>query len=169
MRYSPLLFLENSEPLAISFDAMLAYHGHQAPGGVAHATAFLSRALPLLSVSPPERREISIATAFGGPGVRDAVEMATRAVTGGRFTVDPGLAKPERGIVLANYVFVVSYRETSVTLQLRDNGFVVEEFITLSRKEGKTADELLRVRQLKLEMTERIITRQPHEVYELVD
>jgi hypothetical protein len=57
---------------------MLAQHGGGSPGGVAHAFKVLERALPLLDTAgPPERREIVIETAFGGPGARDAFELVT--------------------------------------------------------------------------------------------
>lgn len=168
MQFTPLQLLDRGEPLAVTFFDMLTYHGHAAPGGVAHATAVLQRTLPLLSRQPIERREIRIETSFGGPGARDAFEMATRAVTEGRYAVDPSMAKPERGKVLQGYVFRVSHRDASVTVQLRDGGFVVEEYITLSAKQGKSAEDEFRLRQLKLEMTTRIITRAPEEVYEMI-
>ncbi|WP_258557645.1 hypothetical protein [Rhodococcus sp. AG1013] len=77
---------ELGTPITVSFDDLMKYHGPNAPGGVAHAFKVLERALPLLDPEgPAERREVEIATAHGGPGVRDAFEMVTRAVTGGRY------------------------------------------------------------------------------------
>ena len=59
-------------PLWFTFEDMMRYHGPGSPGGVAHAFKVLERALPLLDPAAPcERREIEIATAFGGPGARD--------------------------------------------------------------------------------------------------
>ena len=160
--------LDQGEPISFTFHDLLLYHGHQAPGGVAHGCAVLHRTLPLLSPQPVDRRELRIETSFGGPGARDAFEMVTRAVTGGRYTVDPSMAKPERGFVLQRYVFRVSYRDASVTVQLRDGGFVVEEYLRLSAKSDKTDADELHLRRLKLEMANRIITRTPEEVYEVV-
>ena len=41
------------------------------------------QSLPLLAEGkPPERRDITIETAFPGPGARDVFELVTRAVTG---------------------------------------------------------------------------------------
>jgi len=98
-----LSVVEGGTPLAYTFDDLMKYHGPNAPGGVAHAFTVLQRALPLLGGGAPvERREVEIATAHGGPGVRDAFEVVTRAVTGGRYTVDAALARPERGSTLAN-------------------------------------------------------------------
>jgi hypothetical protein len=69
-----------------------------------------------------ERREIEICTAFRGPGGRDAFEMVTRAMTDGRYVVDPARERPERGDTLARYVFVLSYRGRTVRLQIRGAG-----------------------------------------------
>jgi len=69
--------LERGRAIAFSFDDMLRYHGGGSPGGVAHAFKVLELALALLEPDgAPERHEITIETAFGGPGARDAFELA---------------------------------------------------------------------------------------------
>ncbi len=66
----------------------------------------MQRAFPLLDPDGPvERREITVDTAFRGPGGRDAFEMVTRAVTEDRFVIDPTLERPHRGRTLERYVF----------------------------------------------------------------
>ena len=98
----------------------MRYHGPSSPGAAAHAFKVLERALPLLDPHGPcDRREIVVETAFGGPGARDAFELVTRAVTGGRFRVDPALARPERGRTLERFVFRLSHRDRRVALLLR--------------------------------------------------
>jgi hypothetical protein len=52
-----------------------------------------------------ERREITLDTAFRGPGGRDAFEMVTRGVTEDRYVIDPMLERPHRGRTLERYVF----------------------------------------------------------------
>ena len=79
-------------------------------------------ALPLLSDKTPlERREISLVTAFGGPGGRDAFEMVTRCVTDGRLHVDKNL--PEAADALESpggrYYFRFTYRGRSVEITIR--------------------------------------------------
>ena len=157
--------VERGRPITFSFDDMLRYHGGASPGGVAHAFKVLERALPLLDPDGPcERREIVLETAFGGPGARDAFELVTRAVTGGRYEIDASLARPERGRTLERFVFRLSYRDRSVTLALRD-GFVTEEFIDLARTEKRTADQERRLDTLKQEMADRVMARPADEVY----
>jgi hypothetical protein len=157
--------VEQGRPIAFSFDDMLRYHGGGSPGGVAHAFKVLERALPLLDPDGPcERREIVVATAFGGPGARDAFELVTRAVTGDRYRIDESLSRPERGRTLERFVFRLSYRDRSVTLELRD-GFVTEEFIDLARTDERTAEQERRLDTLKQEMADRVMATPADEVY----
>jgi hypothetical protein len=158
--------VDRGRVLSYSFADLMGYHGGGSPGGVAHAFKVLERALPLLEPDGRcERREIVVDTAFGGPGARDAFEMVTRAVTEGRFRVDAGLARPERGRALERFVFRLSYRGRAATLALRE-GFVTEEFIDLARAEERTPGEERRLDVLKREMAERVMACPAAEVYD---
>lgn len=153
--------------LEFSFEDLMRYHGPTSPGGVAHAFKVLERTLPLLSPGePPERREIAIRTAFGGPGARDGFELVTRAVTGGRYVVDPALARPERGRAMERFVFELGHRGARVTLAVRD-GFVTEEFVDLARRDPRSAEEERRLDRLKLEMCERVMATPAVDVYDV--
>ena len=158
--------LDRGRRIAFSFEDLMRYHGPGSPGGVAHAFKVLERALPLLGRDALcERREIAVETAFGGPGARDAFEMVTRAVTGGRFRVDASLARPERGRTLERFVFRLAYRGRVTTLALRE-GFVTEEFIDLARTEERSAEQERRLDVLKREMAERVLARPASQVYD---
>jgi hypothetical protein len=158
---------DQGQLLAFTFEDLMQYHGPGSPGGVAHAFKVLERALPLLDPEGPcERREIFVATAFGGPGARDALEMVTRCVTGNRFHLDSALARPERGRALERFVFRLSYREEQVTMALRE-GFVSDEFIDLARTDDRTADQERHLDELKREMAERVMARPADEVYDV--
>jgi len=159
--------LDRGQAIVISFEDMLKYHGPGYPGGVAHAFKVMERAFPLLDPDgPPERREISIETAFRGPGARDACEMVTRAVTGERYVVEPALERPERGTTLERYVFRFRYRDRTATLLIRD-GYVLDEFIALARKEGRTAQEEEHLAVLKQEMADRLMAAPAVDVYDV--
>jgi hypothetical protein len=161
--------LDRGRLLAFSFDDMLRYHGPGSPGGVAQAFKILERGLPLLDPDgPPERREITVRTAFGGPGARDAFELVTRAVTGDRYVVDQALARPERGRTMERFVFELGYRDRSATLVVRE-GIVPDEFIALARTDPRSADQDARLDELKLEMVERVMSSPAEEVYDAVD
>ena len=157
---------DRGQRLAFSFEDLMRYHGPGSPGGVAHAFKVLERALPLLAPDGLcERREIVVETAFGGPGARDAFELVTRAVTGERYHLDPGLARPERGRALERFVFRLAYRERVTTLELRE-GFVTDEFIDLARTDPRSAGQERRLDVLKREMAERVMARPAAEVYD---
>ncbi|MCC9204979.1 hypothetical protein [Arthrobacter sp. zg-Y769] len=162
---------EDRVQLDFTFADCMKYHGPGFPGGVAHAFAALGRALPELAARTPggrvERREIRIRTPFGGPGARDAFELVTRAVTGDRYAVLPELARPERGNTLARYVFEISAGDATVTCVIRNDGIVADEFIELTAKPDKTAAELAHLEVLKREMRDRILERDPAQVYDL--
>jgi hypothetical protein len=157
---------EDGHPITYRFDDLMKYHGPGFPGGVAHAYKVMERALPLLDPDGPlERREVSIRTSFGGPGARDAFEMVLRTRTEDRYVVDPSMARSERGTTLERYVFELSYRDRTVTLVIRE-GFVTDEFIALSRKEGRTPDEDAHLTVLKQEMADRLLSKAAVDVYD---
>jgi hypothetical protein len=162
-----LTVCERGAKIDCSFDDLMRFHGVHSPGGVAHAFKVLERALPLLAGGrPPERREIAIHTAFGGPGARDGFELVTRAVSDGRYVVDPALARPALGRTRERFVFELAYRDAVVTLVLRD-GFVTEEFLDLARKDPRTSGEEARLDGLKRAMADRVMARPAIEVYDV--
>jgi hypothetical protein len=157
---------ERGRPIAFTFEEVLKYHGGGSPGGVAIAWKALERALPLLAADVPcERRELSIETAFGGPGARDAFELLTRAVTGERFRLDSALARPELGRARERFVFRLGYRGRGVTLVLRD-GLVTDEFIDLARTDDRDAAAERRLDALKRDLAERVMARRADEVFD---
>jgi hypothetical protein len=159
--------VERGRRIAFTFEDLLRYHGPGSPGGVAHAFKVLERGLEVLALDGPcERREITVATAFEGPGARDAFEMVTRAVTDGRFVIDPTLARPERGRALERFVFRLGVRDRAVTLALRE-GFVTETFIDLARTADRDVDQERRLDAMKLEMAARVLARPADEVYDV--
>jgi hypothetical protein len=165
---SPIVVVDQGQPLTFSFEDLMKYHGPGSPGGVAHAFKVMELALALLGPDGPlERRALTVHTAFGGPGARDAFELVTRAVTEERYVVDPALRRPERGPALERFVFRLGYLDRSVTLIVRA-GYVTDEFIQLARKEGRTPDEEKTLSRLKLEMAERVMSAAAADVYEPV-
>lgn len=161
--------LDEGRLLAFSIEEMLKYSGPGSPGGVAQAFKILERALPLLDpAQPPQRREISVRTAFAGPGARDAIELVTRAATGDRYVVDPALALAHRGSTLELFVFRIDYRDTAVTLAVRE-GIVPDEFVPLARTDGRSQAQEERLDRLKLEMFDRVMGLAAAEVYDVVE
>jgi hypothetical protein len=158
---------ERGRTIAFTFDDMMRYHGVHSPAGVAMAFMVMQRAFPLLSPDgPPERRSVSVRTAFRGPGARDGFEAVTRAVSDGRYVVDRSLVRPDRGRLLEDFVFVVSIGDQTATLLLRD-GFVTDEFIDLARTENRSDEQERRLDALKAQLAQRVMGSAAAEVYDL--
>jgi hypothetical protein len=93
------------------------------------------------------------------------LELVTRAVTEGRYTLDAALARPERGRTLERFVFHLAYRERAVTLVARE-GTVPDELIALVRMEDPTDEQVARLAELKEEMAEHVMARAAADVYD---
>ena len=90
----PLSVTDGGLPLSIGYGEMLRYAGRKSECGVAAAYVLLKQALPLLSPEgAPERKDISIRCGIFGQGIVDGLEMVTRAVGGGRLTIDERLGQ----------------------------------------------------------------------------
>jgi len=158
---------ENGKDLTFSFDDINAYHGGGFPGGVVHGLKAMQATFALLSDTPVERREVSLLTAFSGPGGRDAVEIVVRALTDGRLVVDRSIGGKN---VIAEppgpYVWRFSYRGRTVEATIRP-GHVKEEFVTLGAKPDKTPQEIARHEALKSEMANRLLPLPAGEIYDV--
>jgi hypothetical protein len=158
---------ERGDVLRFAFDDALRYAGPHSPAGVAIGFKVLQRAFDVLSPdAPPERRSITVRTAFRGPGARDAVEAVTRAVTDGRFTIDRELLRVDRGRLLEDFVFEVAVGGPVLTLLLRD-GFVTDEFIDLARVADRTDAQEHRLDGLKAQLAQRVMATHAADVFEL--
>jgi len=159
--------LDRGHLIVFSFDDLLKYHGRGAVGGVAHGFKVLERGLPLLSKGePPERTDISVETAFGGAGARDAIEMVTRTVTGGRFRYDPDIAPQAPVAPIGRYFFRLIHRGgAAVELTLR-RGLILDEFTELATRGPATPEEERRLEHLKQEMADRLMALPAAVVYD---
>ena len=88
-------------------------------------------------------------------------------MTNGRYTVDPALARPDRGRLLQSFVFQVVTGGRAATLLLRP-GFVTAEFVDLAGKVERDHAEEAQLDQLKAQLALRMMEAPAEEVYELV-
>lgn len=161
-----LLVIDSGRLLSFTFADLMRYHGPGSPGGVAHSFKVLELALPALGGErPPERREITVRTAFGGPGARDGFECVLRAVTGDRYEVDAALERPELGTG-GRFVFHLAFTSRSALLTLRD-GFVTQEFLDLAAQTERGPAEEARLTRLKQAMADRLMSTPAEQVYDL--
>lgn len=159
---------ERGRTITFTFDDMMRYHGGHSPAGVAMAFKVMQRSFAMLSPNgPPERRSITVRTAFRGPGARDGFEAVTRAVSDGRYIVDRTLVRPDRGRRLEDFVFVVEIGRHNVTLFLRD-GFVTDEFVDLARTENRSDAQEQRLDELKAQLAQRVLGAQAEDLFDAV-
>jgi hypothetical protein len=163
-----ILVQELGQVLEFSYTDMLCYAGPYSPAGVAAAFKAMQRAFAALSPNqPPQRRSVVIRTAFQGPGARDGFEAVTRAVTDGRYVIEPALARPDRGRLLQGFVFHVSVNGRTATLLMRP-GFVTAEFFDLAGKAERAHAEEAHLDELKAQLAQAMLAAPAEDVYELV-
>jgi len=157
---------EGGRTITFTFDDMMRYHGPHSPAGVAMAFKVMQRAFAVLSPGePPQRRSVTVRTAFRGPGARDGFEAVTRAVSDGRYVVDRTLVSTDRGRLLEDFVFVVDIGGRTVILLLRD-GFVTDEFIELARTENRSDDQEARLDELKAHLARRVMSAAAEDLFD---
>lgn len=170
---SPALeVLDHGEPISIAFDDLVRYHGRKSIGGLALGFKAMERGLPLFHDGEAvERYAITVATAFDGPGARDAFEMVTRAVTGGRYRVTHDLARPgapeapEGHFVFRLALSAPGLANRAVDLTLRD-GLVGDDFNDAIRRGASTPDEEAHVAWLKRDLATRVLALPATQVYD---
>lgn len=152
-------------PIQIPFDAVMAYHGHGALAMLALIFQGLRGALARLETGgePVPRGELSVVSGHPGPGVRDACEFVTRAVTRGCYRVD--LTLPEARYSAAadkSYSFWLTRGERRVQAVLRD-GVLPPEFFALL---GNPAPEAQREHaRLRASIAERVLGQTPQALF----
>ena len=159
---------DHETPLTFHFLDLLRYAGPGSPAGVAVAYQAMRVSFPLLAVRQPlARRDITIETAFRGPGARDGFELVTRAVTEGRYLVTPTLEHPERGTTLEQFVFRFAYRDRQCTLLVRE-GMVADEFITMARKPDRSPEEEQRFTEMKAQHMSQLLATEPADIFDVL-
>lgn len=156
-------------PVAISYEQMLTFHGGPHPGGVAVAYKVLETAFPLISPDgPPERSAIQVAIGVDGPGVVDGLECATRAFSRQRAVLDHG-AKKGQAVCGEHFWFEIRHKGTSVSLWLKE-GTLTSEFLALAAKAagGLASDaEVARFDALRHEMADRVLASPAADLFEI--
>jgi hypothetical protein len=163
-----ILVQELGQLLEFSYTDMLCYAGPRSQQGVASAFKVMQRAFAALSPNqPPPRRSVVIRVAYSEQGSRDGFEAVTRAVTDGRFVIEPALARPDRGRLLQGFVFQVSVNGRTATLMMRP-GFITAEFFKLAGKAERDHAEEARLDEMQAQMAHQILATPAEDVYELV-
>ena len=153
-------------PIEISFDDLKKYHGTRSLCGLSVGYTVLGAAWAALSDGEPlDRNDITVETAFGGPGARDAVEMVTRAISRDAFQLvsdkqpDNNIAEAAKGA----YWYRITGNGKAVELGLKPD-ILPENFIKLRRilLAGNGTDEQAKAfRGLQIELSNRLLSMDP--------
>lgn len=156
---------DQQDVFEISFSDVKKYHGLTNIAGAAFAFKALQTAFTqLLGNAPAPREETSVETGHSGSGVRDAIEMVTRAASRGVYTVDTSLPKarlnPYRQLSFTFYVTVAA-RKAEVVLK---PDVLPARFFELMRFDTDEAKSELA--QLKRQLAEKIVATPNEELFD---
>lgn len=160
---------DHGRPVHLTFEGLVAYHGGGALAGAAIGFRALGYAGTALSTYRTwDRRDVSVISWHDGPGMRDAVEYVTRAITRNRFQVQA--AGGERSCA-SSQAFRLEVRNgpKRVQILLRD-GAVVQQFFDLAGMPNRDAEAERQLTRLKAEASTAVLrspSRRLFELYEL--
>ena len=163
-----ILVQDEQDVFEISFTEVEKYHGLSNIAGAAVAFKALQAAFAvLLQGEPAPRNDITVKTGHPGAGVRDAIEMLTRAITRGAYTVDKTLPKgrlnPYKDI---SFTFIVTLQGHTAEAVLND-GILPARFFELMEiiTKPNTEQEQKELRQLKRSLAKQIIQKPSDELF----
>lgn len=167
IRQGPTItIMAEEEPIEIGFPMVAAYHGQSALAMA--AIVFQAQRLAFALLSPkavPVRRDISIVSGHPGPGVRDAFEVITRAVTRGAYIVDRSL--PDSRFVPGHdisYSFRMTLGERTAEMALRPDVLPARFFELVFTKDRSTAQEH-ELSALKRSVAQDVLAREPETLF----
>lgn len=161
-----ITILAEEEPIEIGFPMVAAYHGQSALAMAAIVFQAQRAAFALLSPQAvPARRDISIVSGHPGPGVRDAFEVITRAVTRGAYVVDRSL--PDARFVAGHaisYSFRITLGERTVEMALRP-GVLPGRFFELVFTRDRTTEQERELSALKRAVARDVLAKEPDTLF----
>jgi hypothetical protein len=168
-REPTITVMAEEEPIEIGFPMVAAYHGQSALAMAAMVFQAMRAAFAVLSPDkPPARRDISIISGHPGPGVRDAFEAVTRAVTRGAYTVDRSL--PEARLAPGHdisYSFRITIGDKIAEIALLPDA-LPERFFTLVFAKSRTAEQERELSQLKRSIAEEVLAKEPGDLFTIL-
>lgn len=163
---------DHDDLLEITYDDMIKYHGRSFIAGVAIAAKLLELVTMVLTDGILVREHFHIVLGVNGPGIADGIEMATRAASGGRMSIDQNVSQGKDAPEAADgqngkYYFVVTYEGRKMMVWLR-HGLIPQRFLDLAAKthdQTITAAETVYLQQLKEEIAARLIPMEAQRIF----
>ena len=157
---------DHGRPLRLEFSALLAYHGGGALAGAAIGYRVMAAAGAVLSAEQPwDRQSLSVVSWHNGPGVRDAIEFVTRAITRDRFERRESGAAPGCSSAAA-FRFEVADGRRVVGLSLR--GQVVDPaFFALAGTPSRSPQQEAELTWLKAVVADAVMALPADRLFEI--
>ena len=158
----PIRIYDNGDLLEIHFEHIVNYHGKMAYMAVGAGYRVVQAAFEALyGEEIPDREDLTVFSAHGGPGFRDVFEFVTRCKTRGVYTVDPEYPvaqyDPHRP---TGYAYIFTRKDgKAVEVSLKEDYLPAEfyDFLKIGRERDLTADERAYFTTLKNDMCEKAL------------
>lgn len=167
MKSATIQVMGEEEPIKIGFDSVVAYHGQAALAMLAITFQGLRATLSRLSPSEvPARSGITVVSGHPGPGVRDAFEFVTRAVTRNAYTVDRSMREarlnPKADM---SYSFRITLDRRTVGAALRPDVLPARFFELNSMGTERSATDLSEFSALKRQIASEVLVAAPESLF----
>lgn len=161
-----ITILDHCWPLRLEYPALLAYHGGGALAGAAIGFRAMAAAGAALSAEYPwDRRDLSVVSWHNGPGVRDAIEFVTRAITRGRFERRESGAMQNCGAADA-FRFEVADGRHVARVALREHA-VTPAFFGLARTPSRSLQQEAELIHLKAVVADSVMALPADRLFEI--
>lgn len=153
---------DHGDILELRFDDLKKFHGTKSICGLTVSFKVMQAAWEALaSGAPIARDELSVATAFPGPGARDGFEMVMRAVTREKYWIEKDVSPSDKIAEAAKgaYFFRITGNGRIAELGLKPEA-VPPDFVPLRRRQlqgGLSDDEQAAFRRLQFAFSEALL------------
>jgi hypothetical protein len=163
---STIVIYDNDRPLRLEYSALLAYHGGGALAGAAIGFRAMAAAGAALSGEQAwDRRSLSVVSWHNGPGVRDAIEFVTRAITRDRFELRKSASAQGCGAASA-FRFELADGHHVVSLSLRERA-VTPAFFELAATAPRTPQQEAELTRLKAVVADAVMALPTDRLFEI--
>lgn len=159
-----LCLYEGDDPIRLSLNGAIQYHGLSSIGGLVLGFRLIQRAVEIAAGHiPVQRNRISVYTAFPGNGARDAFEYTCRALRDNRYCCDNSLHHPavQTG-PHGQFLFTLRLNNQSLLLTPAE-GYPSADFFEAERKSGTSPEAALNWRNARIELANTLLKMTPEQ------
>ncbi len=160
-----IAILDHGRPLQLDFAALCAYHGGGALAGAAIGFQAMAAAGCALSAKQTwDRQDLQVVSWHEGPGVQDAIEWVTRAITRGRYRL--ATDAHANCSSCAAFRFEIADKNRRVIVQLLE-GIIPPRFFALASLQLRSAEQTIELTELKSSVASLVIATSIEQLFML--